>query len=85
MSSHQTLLVLVIGFWTAWFILCIVFKRSWIPVIPFVPLVAFGLGLGLNKIHEWAGTAVVGIAHMLVLLKMIRPFVAKTKRKSHTE
>lgn len=77
MSSYQTLLALVFGFWAVWFVLCIVFKRSWIPVIPIVPLLALGVGLGLNKVQEWAGTAIVGVAHALILFSMIRRLFAK--------
>lgn len=84
MSSYQTLLTIVFGFWTVWFILCIVFKRSWIPVIPIVPVLALGLGLGLNKVKEWAGTAIVGGAHALILFRMIRPLFAKRNSRPPT-
>jgi predicted RND superfamily exporter protein len=84
MSSYQTLLALVLGFWTVWFILCLVFKRSWIPVIPIVPLLALGVGLGLNNVQEWAGTAIVGVAHALILFGMIRPLFANRSSKPPT-
>jgi hypothetical protein len=84
MSSYQILLALVLCFWTVWFILCLVFKRSWIPVIPIVPLLALGMGLGLNKVQEWAGTAIVGGAHALILFSMIRPLFANRNSKPPT-
>lgn len=77
MTSYQTLLVIILGFWTIWFVLCLVFKRSWIPVIPFVPLIALGVGWGLNHLHEWAGTIVVGAAHLFIIFTMGKAVFAK--------
>lgn len=70
MTSQQTMVVIIVCFWSVWFLLCLVLKRSWIPVIPFVPLAALGLGYGLNGIHEWAGTVIVAIFHLVMIFFM---------------
>lgn len=81
MSSYQALLTVTFGFWTIWFILCIIFKKSWIPVIPTVPLLTLGVGLALNKVQVWAGTALVGVMHAMFLFCMIRPLFANRNSK----
>lgn len=80
MSSYQTLLALVFGFWTTWFVLCMIFKKSWIPVIPILPLLALGIGLLLNKVQEWTGTAVVALGHAMILYGMIRQLNRRPKQ-----
>jgi hypothetical protein len=35
-----------------------------------VPLIALGLGYGLNSIYEWAGTIVVAAIHLVMVFFM---------------
>ncbi len=81
-SSTSTLLGLILVFWGFWMSLASYFHRSWIPVVPFYPIVLFLLGVGINYLQDWAGTVVVALIHMGLVVNILKGSMgSKQKRK----
>jgi hypothetical protein len=54
---------------------------SLIPLLPFLPMVAFGIGFGLNWIVPWLGTGTMVVGHALVLLRAWRSNARDARRR----
>ena len=76
-SDLRMLLVMLIVFWGAWWVLAIVAKRSSVPVIPLVPLGLVAIGSLLNLLHPWAGTLAVAVLHLILLARMTHDAVRR--------
>jgi hypothetical protein len=70
-SAPNVVLIGILGsFWILWWCCAVWAKRSWIPVIPFVPLVLFGLGVLLNSVADWLGTLITAGVHVYFLARL---------------
>jgi hypothetical protein len=70
--DDKIVVITVAVFWGLWWIEAVWFRRSWIPVIPFVPLALGILGIALNWFGELIGSYVVIAIHVAILLSMAR-------------
>ena len=78
-TDTLALLAVLVVFWSAWWIIAALARRSWLPVIPVYPLVLFGAGYALNYLHAWIGTAAVVGLHTVLLGWMIRSALRKPR------
>jgi len=70
-DDTRILVVFLLVFWGGWWLLAVVAKRSYIPVIPLVPLVAMAIGYGLNTLRQWVGTITLMLFHAGLLASML--------------
>jgi hypothetical protein len=80
-TGNLVLLIIVFSFWVIWVFGAIAFRRSWVNVAATIPWVMLGLGLLLNKLYDWAGTAIVGVAHIAFAANMILNALRRPKPK----
>jgi hypothetical protein len=70
MNDDQWLFLGVIGFWLV-VIAALKLARSRVsivPIVPFFPAAAIGVGLLLNLAIAWLGTGIIGAAHALMVI-----------------
>ena len=73
MSTDTFVLLLIVwSFWIAYWLMCVVLRHTWTPMIPFAPLVLFGLGWLLNHVHLWVGTSTVAALHLAMIVQIAR-------------
>ena len=71
-DSITALTLIVAGFWSAWVILAMVAKSSWLGVILVLPGAMLIAGILMNVLYVWSGTAIVGVAHVTMVVDMTR-------------
>jgi hypothetical protein len=70
--GDKIVFVTVGAYWALWWILALWFRRSWIPVIPFTPLLLLLLGFGLNRVWGMSGAYVVLAIHLWLAVSMLK-------------
>jgi hypothetical protein len=74
--GDKIVVVTVGAYWALWWMLAVWFRRSWIPVIPFNPLILLLLGIGLNRVLGMSGAYVVLAIHLWLLVNMLKKLLA---------
>jgi ABC-type phosphate transport system permease subunit len=80
-TSNLLLLIVVFGFWGIWVLGAIIARRSWINVAAIIPWVMLLVGFLLNKVYDWSGTIMIGVAHIAFTLSMLRDALRRPKPK----
>ena len=79
--TDNFVLSLIVGiFWHLFLIACVLLRCTWTPMIPFYPLVLFGLGWLLNTLYPWAGTWAVAAVHLWLAAILIRNVLRRPSR-----
>jgi hypothetical protein len=69
-------------FWLAWWLLALIAKRSWLPVLAVYPWGLFALGYLANKLSPWAGTTAMAAVHVVLLMNMARDALRRPSGKN---